>query len=136
MHSSRASTRSVRRSPSVFVADIRSSCEIEFPNALFLTVVKRHHSEFKTGSRVYRCFPVCDAVQRGRNLIDDEIEFQTAYCCVVLDSKARTDCGWLVVPEDWENPGAQKLKLPVVIYRALNPDPAKAPVIYLSGAPD
>jgi hypothetical protein len=69
-------------------------------------------------------------------LIDDEIEFQTAYCCVVLDSKARTDCGWLVVPEDWENPGAQKLKLPVVIYRALNPDPAKAPVIYLSGAPD
>lgn len=68
-------------------------------------------------------------------LTDGVIEFQTTDCWVKPDSKARTDCGWLTVPEDWENPNAQKLKLPVVIYRPLNPDPSLHPVIYLSGGP-
>jgi len=66
---------------------------------------------------------------------DGVIEFQTTDCWVKPDSKARTDCGWLTVPEDWEHPNAQKLKLPVVIYRPLNPDPSLHPVIYLSGGP-
>lgn len=66
---------------------------------------------------------------------DDAIEFQTTECWVQPDSKARTDCGWLMVPEDWNNPDAQKLKLPVAIYRPLNPDPSLQPVIYLSGGP-
>lgn len=66
---------------------------------------------------------------------DDVIEFQTTDCWVKPDSKAQTDCGWLIVPEDWGNPNAQKLKLPVVIYRPLNPDPSLRPVIYLSGGP-
>jgi pimeloyl-ACP methyl ester carboxylesterase len=66
---------------------------------------------------------------------DGVIEFQTTDCWVKLDSKARTDCGWLTVPEDWEHPNAQMLKLPVVIYRPLDPDPLLQPVIYLSGGP-
>jgi pimeloyl-ACP methyl ester carboxylesterase len=66
---------------------------------------------------------------------DGVIEFQTTDCWVKPDSKAKTDCGWLTVPEDWEHPNAQKLKLPVVIYRPLNPDPSLHPVIYLSGGP-
>jgi len=65
----------------------------------------------------------------------DAIEFQTTDCWIKLDSKARTDCGWLIVPENWEHPDAQRLKLPVVIYRALNPDPTLVPIIYLSGGP-
>lgn len=66
---------------------------------------------------------------------DDQIEFQTTDCWVHPDSKANTDCGWLTVPEDCENPSALKLKLPVVIYRPLDPDPALQQVIYLSGGP-
>lgn len=66
---------------------------------------------------------------------DDLSGFQTTDCWVKPESKARTDCGWLTVPEDWENPSAQKLKLPVVIFRPLDPDPSLSPVIYLSGGP-
>lgn len=65
------------------------------------------------------------------NEVSDAVfEFQTTDCWVKLDSKAPTDCGWLKVPEDWENTGAKKLKLPVVIYRPLDPDPSLHPVIY------
>ena len=71
----------------------------------------------------------------SENLIEDLAEFQTTDCWVQPDSKAETDCGWLMVPEDWENPTAQKLKLPVVIYRPLNSDPSLQPIIYLSGGP-
>ena len=69
------------------------------------------------------------------DVINNVIEFQPTDCWVKPKSKAKTDCGWLTVPEDWEHPDAQKLKLPVVIYRALNPDPSLRPVIYLSGGP-
>lgn len=67
--------------------------------------------------------------------IDDASEFQSTDCWVNPVSKARTDCGWLTVPEDWELADGQGLRLPVVIYRALNPDPSLHPVIYLSGGP-
>jgi len=68
-------------------------------------------------------------------VVDDAIDFQQTDCWVKQDSEARIDCGWLMVPEDWEHPNAQRIKLPVVIYRALNPDPALHPIIYLSGGP-
>jgi len=71
----------------------------------------------------------------AENMIDEVIEFQATECWVKPNSKAQTDCGWLTVPEDWEHPDAQKLKLPVVIYRALNPEPSLDAVIYLSGGP-
>lgn len=66
---------------------------------------------------------------------DDATEFQTTECWVQPDNKAKTDCGWLIVPEDWKNSTAQKLRLPVVIYRPFNSDPSLQPVIYLSGGP-
>lgn len=47
--------------------------------------------------------------------IDEAIEFQTTDCWVKPVSKARTDCGWLTVPEDWELADGQRLRLPVVI---------------------
>jgi pimeloyl-ACP methyl ester carboxylesterase len=67
--------------------------------------------------------------------MDDVIDFQATDCWIKPNSKAPTNCGWLVVPEDWNVPNAQKIKLPVVIYRAHNPDPSLSPVIFLSGGP-
>jgi len=66
-------------------------------------------------------------------VLDSVTEFEATPCWVEVDR--RTDCGWLIVPENWDNPQAQKLKLPVVIYRALNPDPSLSPVVHLSGGP-
>jgi len=71
----------------------------------------------------------------AENTIDKLSEFRTTDCWIKSESRAQTDCGWLTVPEDWNTPGSQKLKLPVVIYRALNPDPSLEPVIYLAGGP-
>ncbi|MCP4873990.1 MAG: hypothetical protein GY896_00770, partial [Gammaproteobacteria bacterium] len=67
--------------------------------------------------------------------VDDIAEFEPTNCWVEVDSKAKTDCGWLKVPEDWDNPRGQKLKLPVVIYRAIEPDSSLSPVIFLAGGP-
>ena len=62
-------------------------------------------------------------------------DFQATDCWVEPRGVAPTDCGWLTVPERWERPNADRLRLPVVIYRARDPDPSLAPVIYLSGGP-
>ena len=63
---------------------------------------------------------------------DGFVKIHPAECWVEADV---TDCVWLSVPEDWENPTTQQLKLAVVIYRALDPNPALNPVVYLSGGP-
>ncbi len=63
------------------------------------------------------------------------VDFQATDCWVEPSGVAPTDCGWLTVPERWERPDADRLRLPVVIYRARDPDPSLAPVVYLSGGP-
>jgi len=65
----------------------------------------------------------------------DVAEFEPTTCWNTVDSEARTDCGWLIVPEDWNRPEGTKIKLPVVFFRALNPDTSLAPIIYLAGGP-
>ena len=77
----------------------------------------------------------CTQHSSALTVIDDAMEFQITDCWVKLERKAPTVCGWLIVPEDWEKPDAHKLKLPVVVFRARNPDPTLHPVIYLSGGP-
>jgi pimeloyl-ACP methyl ester carboxylesterase len=96
------------------------------------------HNAFRHSVLLAACIGAClfTAQSTAANfLADSVIEFQRTDCWVKPDSKAETDCGWLTVPEDWDHPNAQKLKLPVVIYRPLNPDPSLHPVIYLSGGP-
>ncbi len=66
---------------------------------------------------------------------DDAIGFELTECWVPLYDEAETECGWLTVAEDWNRPLGKKLKLPVVIYHALDPDPSLDPVIYLHGGP-
>jgi len=78
-------------------------------------------------------FPTQSAA--AKNTIDSLSEFQTTDCWIKPNSKAQTDCGWFTVPEDWTAAKSQKLKLPVVIYQPLNPDPSLDPVIYLAGGP-
>ncbi len=77
----------------------------------------------------------CTQCTLALTVTDDAIEFQMTECWAKVDRKAPTDCGWLIVPEDWEKPHEQKLKLPVVVFRARNPDPSLNPIIYLSGGP-
>ncbi len=43
------------------------------------------------------------------------------------------ECGFLVVPEDRSQPQGNEVRLPVVIFRTQNPDPAPDPLIYLAG---
>jgi pimeloyl-ACP methyl ester carboxylesterase len=96
------------------------------------------HNAFRHSVLLAACIGACLFTAQSTAayfLADSVIEFQRTDCWVKPDSKAETDCGWLTVPEDWDHPNAQKLKLPVVIYRPLNPDPSLHPVIYLSGGP-
>jgi len=69
------------------------------------------------------------------SITEDKYEFQSTDCWVNPNSDALTECGWITVPEDWENPSEKKLKLPVVIYQARNPVSGLRPVIYFSGGP-
>ena len=99
---------------------------------------RRLRSAFKHSSLVAACIVVflfTTQFNTAEIVMDDVIDFQATDCWIKPNSKAPTNCGWLVVPEDWDVPNAQKIKLPVVIYRALNPNPSLSPVIFLSGGP-
>ena len=65
----------------------------------------------------------------------EAIEFKPADCWLEVRSEAETDCGWLVVPERWEQRQGKTIKLSVAVFKALEPNPALAPVFYLSGGP-
>ena len=45
------------------------------------------------------------------------------------------ECGYLVVPEDRDNPEGRKIRLAVAIFRHPDGDPEPDPVIYLAGGP-
>lgn len=66
--------------------------------------------------------------------------FETAYCyndeleSLYGDNPAYDmECGYLVVAEDRQDPQGTLLRLPVVIFRTLNPDPESDAVVYLAG---
>ena len=71
----------------------------------------------------------------AQNFNIDVAEFELTTCWNPVESDAKTDCGWLVVPEDWNTPQHSKIKLPVAIFRPLKPNPLLSPVIYLTGGP-
>lgn len=68
-------------------------------------------------------------------IVGDNVGFEATSCWNQAGGKAVTECGWLIVPEDWDNPEARKIKLAVVIFRAVNPEPSLSPIIYLAGGP-
>lgn len=44
-------------------------------------------------------------------------------------------CGLLTVAENRDNPASRTIRLPVVVFAAAEPDPDKAPILYLTGGP-
>ncbi|MEM7168842.1 MAG: alpha/beta hydrolase [Pseudomonadota bacterium] len=44
-------------------------------------------------------------------------------------------CGYLDVPEDWEEPGDRRIHLPVALFQAKNKKENAVPVIFLTGGP-
>ncbi len=66
---------------------------------------------------------------------DAAVLFEEADCWGRLEARTPTDCGWLTVPERWEEPGERTLRLPVVIHQPRIAEPGLPPVIHLSGGP-
>ena len=44
-------------------------------------------------------------------------------------------CGTVIVPESHAHPNGKTIRLPVLVYRAANPNPAPEPIVLLSGGP-
>jgi len=100
--------------------------------------LQRLRNAFTPSNQIAACigiFLIALPCSAADYVIDDAIEFQATDCWIKPASEHPTDCGWLMVPEDWGYPNERQLKLPVVIYHAADPDSSLHPVIYLSGGP-
>lgn len=69
------------------------------------------------------------------NPIGQRATFEPTRCWSFIYGETQTECGWLIVPEDWKVADSSKIKLAVAVYHALQPDESLAPIIYLSGGP-
>ena len=56
-------------------------------------------------------------------------------CPFDIEQEVDVECGFLLVPADYDDPSAGELKLAVAIFRSPNPQAAGAPVVYLGGGP-
>jgi pimeloyl-ACP methyl ester carboxylesterase len=56
-------------------------------------------------------------------------------CRFNLPAGARVECRTAILPESRDGSSARSLRLPLVIYRSLNPFPPADPLIYLHGGP-
>jgi len=52
-----------------------------------------------------------------------------------IDSSFKTQCGYLIVPENRNKLSSRKIKLPFIIVKSKNPDKRKDPVLNTSGGP-
>src|SRR5689334_4811173 len=52
-----------------------------------------------------------------------------------IDSSFKTQCGYLVVPENRKNPLSRMIRLPFIIVKSKNPNKKKDPVLFTSGGP-
>lgn len=69
------------------------------------------------------------------NPIGQRATFEPTRCWSFIYGETQTECGWLIVPEDWKAADSSKIKLAVAVYHALQPDDSLTPIIYLSGGP-
>lgn len=56
-------------------------------------------------------------------------------CGLLQDVPGETDCGYLEVPEDHDQPDSKKIKIAYVVLKALKKSPNHYPLIFLSGGP-
>jgi pimeloyl-ACP methyl ester carboxylesterase len=65
--------------------------------------------------------------------------FEAAPCVYPLPSDQQegktVHCGFVTVPERHANPNGKTIRLPVFVYKALNPNPAPDPIVMLAGGP-
>ncbi|MCG2615351.1 alpha/beta hydrolase [Terrimonas sp. NA20] len=52
-----------------------------------------------------------------------------------IDSGFKTDCGYLIVPENRRKKNSRPIRLPYIIVRSKSPDKKKDPVLFTSGGP-
>ena len=58
-----------------------------------------------------------------------------AECPIAVPDSLEVTCGELVVPENHDEPGARQVRLPYIILRSRNTDPAPDPVVFTAGGP-
>lgn len=55
--------------------------------------------------------------------------------CRFEDTDEKSQCGYVVVPQDRSDPNAGTIRIAVKIYKSTHPSPAPDPVIFLAGGP-
>ena len=61
--------------------------------------------------------------------------FEAAECPVQVPDDPPIDCGYLIVPADYDDPASDTLRLPVIIIHSRSLDPAPDPYLYTAGGP-
>jgi pimeloyl-ACP methyl ester carboxylesterase len=65
----------------------------------------------------------------------DVPRFEAADCPINVPDDPPIDCGYLVVPEDYDDAQGGTIRLPVIIIHSRNENPAPDPLLYTSGGP-
>jgi len=69
------------------------------------------------------------------NTSDGSPATQAVDCPIPVPDGVDVVCGALLVPEDYERPDGQTLRLPYVILRSRSADPKPDPVVFTAGGP-
>lgn len=61
--------------------------------------------------------------------------FEPADCPIDVPNDPPINCGYLIVPEDYDDPEGATIRLPVIIIHSRSANPAPDPLLYTSGGP-
>jgi len=61
--------------------------------------------------------------------------FEPADCPIEVPDSPPIDCGYLIVPEDYDDPESGTIRLPVIIIHSRNDNPAPDPLLFTEGGP-
>jgi pimeloyl-ACP methyl ester carboxylesterase len=61
--------------------------------------------------------------------------FEPSECPVNVPDNPPVDCGYLIVPEDYDAPSGKTIRLPVIIIHSSSPNPAPDPILFTEGGP-
>lgn len=65
----------------------------------------------------------------------DAPTFEPAECGFYVPAGQTTECGYLTVPEDRQNPDSPMIRLHIATFKSLNENPQPDPVVYVMSAP-
>jgi pimeloyl-ACP methyl ester carboxylesterase len=66
---------------------------------------------------------------------DNLPRFEPSECPIEVPDSPAIDCGYLVVPEDYDNPEEETIRLPIIIIRSSSENSAPDPVLFTEGGP-